>query len=55
MERGSRGERLSVRDEGMYCGSELGLYLVLDPDPWKILWLQYGDAYPLDPDPQHWL
>ena len=54
---GRRGERLSVKEEGRGGGSELGsdLVLDLDPDPWKILWIQtrQNDADPLDPYPQH--
>ena len=42
-------------DEGRDRGSKLGSFL--DPDPWKILWIQIqirqNDLDPLDPDPQH--
>ena len=45
----------SVMDEGRDRGSKLGSFL--DPDPWKILWIQIqilqNDLDPLDPDPQH--
>ena len=45
------GERLSVKKEGSGC--ELGSDLDMDPDPWKILWIQIrqNDVDPLDPDP----
>ena len=50
---GRRGERLYVKEEGRGDGSELGSYLDMDPDPWKILWIQIrqNDVDPLDPDP----
>ena len=46
---GRRGERLSVKEERWWSGSELGS----DLDPWKILWIRQNGADRLDPDPQH--
>ena len=46
-----------MKEEGRGGGSELGSDLDLDPDPWKILWIQIliwqNDVDPLDPHLQH--
>ena len=46
-----------MKEEGRGGGSELGSYLDLYADPWKILCIRIRirqiDADPLDPDPQH--
>ena len=51
---GRWGEKISVKEKGRGGESELGSDL--DPDPWKILWIQIRKyvADPLDPDPHHW-
>ena len=46
---------MTVKEEGIFGGIELGSDQCLDLDPWKILWIRIRQNYadPADQDPQH--